>query len=720
MTTDLIIEESDMNEQFNNLDQQCTDIDCYRKLVKNLLDLRRYKSALYWSEKVAVLSQNYPKDVYQMAQCMYMLKEYNRAGHVIKRSELEKKNLLCLTLLIECLYASKEYQEALNLLDSLDIEDLNTSLHEETDIDPVINQINDNTKNDLLASLYLLKAKILEAVDKRSLAIDCYIHALQKSVYMTEALDALVHHEILMSWEEKDLIQNIMPTKQCNDADLHILKYLYEQKLKKYYSSTSTSPQMGHPEKTPNNAQLLNAINEKIKASETVENRKSISTSTAVKGSIKLFSTPSTQTIMSPANKILYDLKNTSASSFSIQSSLSRSMLNCSRTVNTNNKIPSRTAKNSGDIITAKNALRILENSVDILIANAEELFYNCEYKKCLKIIEEILDRDPYHKRTLFVQIGCLMELKDSNALYYMAHKLVDFNPDEPISWYAVGSYYILINKPEQGRRYLTKAVLLDRLFGPAFLTYGHSFAKEKEHDQAMAAYFKAIQLMRGCHLPFLYIGVECGLTKNYEMAEKFFYQAMSLAPLDVFVLHELGVIKYESELYEDAEEIFRTTLSMVTEMCKQKNESLSDRWEPLLNNLGHCCRKNKKLTESLDFHMRALSLKPLNSQTYTSIGFVLALMGRLSEAVENFHKSLALKRDDVITSTILKTVLEDLVEDMVEIEGGDEKENQQQQKHDITANLTSSGETIDYIDVYRQLKFDEREDSADMNLECD
>lgn len=141
----------------------------------------------------------------------------------------------------------------------------------------------------------------------------------------------------------------------------------------------------------------------------------------------------------------------------------------------------------------------------------------------------------------------------------------------------------------------------------------------------------------------------------------------MSLAPLDVFVLHEMGVIKYESEAFEDAEEIFRTTLGMVTEICKKNNEPLSDRWEPLLNNLGHCCRKNKKLSESLSFHTRALSLKPLSSETYTAIGFVQSLMGRLIEAVESFHKSLSLKRDDVLTSTILKTVLEDLVEEMVE-----------------------------------------------------
>lgn len=372
--------------------------------------------------------------------------------------------------------------------------------------------------------------------------------------------------------------------------------------------------------------------------------------------------------------------------------------------------------------MTASRAVQLLESSVDVMVSRAEELFYNCEYKRCIKVIESILERDPYHKKTLFVQIGCLMELKDSNALFYMAHKLVDLYPDEAISWYAVGCYYDLINKTEQGRRYLTKAASLDRLFGPAWIAYGHSFAKEKEHDQAMAAYFKATQLMRGCHLPLLYIGVECGLTKNFEMAEKFFYQAMSLAPLDVFVLHEMGVIKYESDAYEDAEEIFRTTLNMVTEMCKKNQEPLSDRWEPLLNNLGHCCRKNKKLSESLIFHTRALSLKPLNPQTYTAIGFVQALMGSLSEAVESFHKSLSLKRDDVITSTILKTVLEDLVDEMVEDDLPLKLTTTEGAKTSPVTDMIVEAcvEPKDTGEAHRKLKFEDNESdlSADMSLE--
>ena len=60
-----------------------------------------------------------------------------------------------------------------------------------------------------------------------------------------------------------------------------------------------------------------------------------------------------------------------------------------------------------------------------------------------------------------------------------------------------------------------------------------------------MAAYFKASQLMKGCHLPLLYIGLECGLTNNLKLADKFFQQAQSIAPNDPFVIHETGVISF-------------------------------------------------------------------------------------------------------------------------------------------------------------------------------
>ena len=57
-------------------------------------------------------------------------------------------------------------------------------------------------------------------------------------------------------------------------------------------------------------------------------------------------------------------------------------------------------------------------------------------------------------------------------------------------------------------------------MFVPAWLAYDHSFAVEKENFQAISAYFKASQLMLGCHLPQLYIKLEYSPTNNTHLAE--------------------------------------------------------------------------------------------------------------------------------------------------------------------------------------------------------
>lgn len=113
---------------------------------------------------------------------------------------------------------------------------------------------------------------------------------------------------------------------------------------------------------------------------------------------------------------------------------------------------------------------------------------------------------------------------------------------------------------------------------------------------------------------------------------------------------------------FDEAEEILRITLEMVTKMAKDNDEPIAIRWEPLINNLGHCCRKNKKYDEALKYHKQALALKPQNPSTYTAIGFVYALKLNLEQAVDYLHRSLALKRDDIVTTALLKSCLEDLM----------------------------------------------------------
>lgn len=126
--------------------------------------------------------------------------------------------------------------------------------------------------------------------------------------------------------------------------------------------------------------------------------------------------------------------------------------------------------------------------------------------------------------------------------------------------------------------------------------------------------------------------------------------------------IFETQLTKFFVCSFQEAEEILRITLEMVTKLADENEEPISIRWEPLINNLGHCCRKNAKYDEALKYHRQALALRPQNPATYAAIGFVYALKFELQKAVEYLHRSLALKRDDIVTTALLKHCLDDLM----------------------------------------------------------
>jgi len=312
-----------------------------------------------------------------------------------------------------------------------------------------------------------------------------------------------------------------------------------------------------------------------------------------------------------------------------------------------------------------------LKDNSDVRVWQVERLYYNCDFHQAFKLSSELLKNDPYHPTCLPVHVALLLEMEKTSDLFKLSHNLVDLFPEWSVAWYAVGCYYYSTGRQDPARRYLEKSTKQDLTFGPAWLAYGHSFAVENEHDQAMAAYFKAAQLMQGCHLPHLYIGLEYSLTNNTTLAEKFFSQALEIAPNDPFVLHELGVTSFSSGNFERAEKYFSDALLRVesvtrTGLCS----SLSDKWESLLNNLGHTYRKLGRYSESISFHQQALVLSPLNPSTYSALGYVQTLVGDLANGVESFHKALGIRREDTFSTNMLTAVIEQLMDTVAPFPG--------------------------------------------------
>lgn len=110
----------------------------------------------------------------------------------------------------------------------------------------------------------------------------------------------------------------------------------------------------------------------------------------------------------------------------------------------------------------------------------------------------------------------------------------------------------------------------MDPRFGPAWIAFAHSFALEKEHDQAIIAYSTSTRLFQGSvsaipkqaclacladlffaltaprsHLPLLFIGMEHLQLQNISVAGDHFASAASICQTDPLLWNEMGVVAY-------------------------------------------------------------------------------------------------------------------------------------------------------------------------------
>eukprot|EP01125_Pyxidicula_operculata_P000149 TRINITY_DN1020_c2_g1_i1.p1 TRINITY_DN1020_c2_g1~~TRINITY_DN1020_c2_g1_i1.p1 ORF type:complete len:591 (-),score=102.40 TRINITY_DN1020_c2_g1_i1:79-1851(-) len=344
-----------------------------------------------------------------------------------------------------------------------------------------------------------------------------------------------------------------------------------------------------------------------------------------------------------------------------------------------------------------------LLNNIDVISSRAESYYYHNRFHKAYNLTKKLPEDDLFnHMNILTIYLSCLVQLMLKSELFYVAHRLVSIYPSKAVSWYAVGCYYLLIGKCDLARKYFSKSTSCSRVFGPSWLGFGHAFAIEGEHDQALAAYRTAERLLGGSHIPPLCIGVELVRANNIPLANQLILKSSDMCPEDPLVWNELGVVNFKDGKYSEAISNFTWALKLIESSQQdiyENNDSVDEEggekeevggggsvstittkssstttsrdkvielhvsehtvaWEPVFFNLGHCYRKLKDYQNALLFYKKSLELVPNNAGTYCALGFTHHLMGNTDEAIELYHQALGIDPDDSLASDMLRRAL--------------------------------------------------------------
>ncbi|CAB4395208.1 unnamed protein product [Rhizophagus irregularis] len=298
-----------------------------------------------------------------------------------------------------------------------------------------------------------------------------------------------------------------------------------------------------------------------------------------------------------------------------------------------------------------------LSNNIDVLLSRAEELYSQCRFKECLEITSKILELDTHNPACLPIHIVCLHELREKNKLFLLAHELVEHSPDIPVTWFGVGCYYYLIGQNDESRRYFSKASTMDSHYGPAWIGFGHSFAVESEHDQAITAYSTAAKLYEGSHIPYLFIGMQHLQANNLLSADEYLSTSLQLCEGDPLVYNELGVMYYQKLNNATAIDYFKRALILVEETkCRPQV------WETTWMNLGHAFRKMGDLDAAITYFQKVTTMTPPSPSALTAIGYCYHVKEEYEEAVMYYHESLGIRPADPITQDLLERCLEEMI----------------------------------------------------------
>lgn len=291
-----------------------------------------------------------------------------------------------------------------------------------------------------------------------------------------------------------------------------------------------------------------------------------------------------------------------------------------------------------------------LENCSDIMCSLAEKRSARVSYSLTSKVLEQ----DQFNEDAILVHVSTCVSQKKSTELYALGQRLVSNFPELPIAWYTVACYYFAIGQHADAAKYLEKVLSIDKMFPHAWLVYGLSFADRGEHDQAISAFSNAAHIMRGSHLPLLYLAREYFHTGVTAISVGFVKKALAMSPTDPIVLQEVGFLLFHAGKFPLAEAYFKNAIVNL----QSTDNSSSPMWQSVYNNLGHVYRKQGKHKMALEMHKKALQIDPGHASTLADIAFVCLLMDEYEDAVTYSTQSLQIRRQDHLTLLILETAV--------------------------------------------------------------
>ncbi|KAF9580813.1 anaphase promoting complex subunit cdc16 [Lunasporangiospora selenospora] len=226
---DASMEHFDFGLPLQEVDRDRTMVDRLRIWRTDAIQQQNYSNAAYWGDKILSFTGD-ANDAFWLAQVYSLNGEYERAIDLLETKGLLQSSVACRYLASLCSIRQEKWAQALEYLGE---ENQDLHITEGSQDDESIVDGDGGFK--LEASMCVLRGIVYKQFHNFGQAKECFKRALALDVKCHDALDLLISNSMLTIEEERELMDSLEFQKQLQDShDAEFVKMLYQTKLSKY------------------------------------------------------------------------------------------------------------------------------------------------------------------------------------------------------------------------------------------------------------------------------------------------------------------------------------------------------------------------------------------------------------------------------------------------------------------------------------------------------
>lgn len=271
------------------------------------------------------------------------------------------------------------------------------------------------------------------------------------------------------------------------------------------------------------------------------------------------------------------------------------------------------------------------------------------DYHRAEACFDQMRKRAKYRTETLDFYSTTLWHLKKEVKLSVLGQTSHDLDKMCPETWIIIGNCFALQKEHDQALRFFRRAIQVDQQCAYAYTLSAHEYAANEDFEKAIAAFRHAIRINQRHYNAWFGLGNIYHRQERYEMAAEHYEKAVKINQRSAVIHCFLGITYYSENNHDLALKELKTATKLTPT-------------NPMARfHLGKVLMAMKRYEEALVELKEANTIDPHEVSVYFTLGELYKRINRHSEALSMYTQALDV---DPKHKKMIKQALDSLVKE--------------------------------------------------------